>query len=183
MSGVIDWRNLAERLGAITYEEGGRSESGGTRIAEEALAFILGDDAIRDAVDYCVLEDPGSETARSVLRFIRPHVARQRCMEIFRAGEGRGGSADAIHLLSDVAVLSVLEWMPEIQANPNPHARAYAVRIIDQLWMTGEIEPDDGRPFLDIALRDEDEMVRGWATNLFELWERDAAFERGEDVD
>jgi hypothetical protein len=180
---TIDWRALAEALGAVTYTEGGRNEIGGTKTAEAALTFIVGDDLLRDAVDYCVTGESGAETARSVLRLLRPQVARDRCMEIFRAAEGRDQGAYAIYLLSDVADLSVLEWIPEIQANPNPLARAYSVRIIDQLWMIGDIEPDEGRPFLEATLRDTDEMVRRAPENLLEMWERDAAIERGEDVD
>ena len=180
---AVDWRDLAERLDAITYQENGRMESGGTNVAEKALALIVGDDFVRQTTDYCVSGEPGSETARSVLRLLRPQVARDRCIEIFRMSDGSVRGAAAIHLLSDVADLSVLQWMPEIQANSDIFVRAYSARIIDQLWMGGDLEPEEGRPFLDALLRDTDDMVRNAAKRLLEMWERDAALERGEDFE
>jgi hypothetical protein len=69
--GPIDWKALAENLGTLSAD----GESGGDDVGREAIALILGEDALRSAVDYYVDYPKGFEPARSVLHLLRPVVA------------------------------------------------------------------------------------------------------------
>ena len=59
----IDWEGLAKSCG--TLQDHG--EIGGDRIGREAIAQILGEDALTSAVDHYVHHRRGSALARSVL--------------------------------------------------------------------------------------------------------------------
>jgi polyhydroxyalkanoate synthesis regulator phasin len=68
--------------------------------------------------------------------------------------------------------------MEELQSNENPLVRAFAVGIIDQLWMKGEIEADEGRVFVEPVLDDSDGRPRSRAQQLLDLWEHDERVDR-----
>src|SRR5262245_25985198 len=93
--GPIDWRALAERLGAL--RAGG--ESGGSELGRRALEAILGPEALRAAVDYYAAGLPGAELARSVLALLRPWPAMERCLEVWRSDAGSTARRAAVELL------------------------------------------------------------------------------------
>jgi hypothetical protein len=168
MSG-IDWRGIAEALGTITWTDSGRSEQGGTRLACEALVKIIGDEALRDAVDFYVSGQPGNELARSILWLLSPPAAMERCREIFRTSDDAQEQSDAIGLLQVVADRRVLDWIPEFQASENPGVRTWAVGILDQLLiMKDAITQDETRPLLECALADPHEAVRARAQQVLD---------------
>jgi hypothetical protein len=178
---TIDWRDLADTLETITLSEQGHSERGGTDVAKSALTLILGDAALRDAVDFYVAGGPGSETARSVLWMLRPPAAMERCREIILTSDDEQEAADAANLLQVVADRRVFDWLPELLASRNPGVRAWTVGIIDQLViMTGEIELDEAMPLLDKALVDPAEQVKDRARQVLEMADHDARLARAE---
>lgn len=171
----IDWRSLAETLGAITWTDRGRQESGGTRIACDALIELIGDEALRDAVDFYVSAEPGHELARSVLWLLGPPAAMERCRKIFRDFDDLQEQADAINLLQVVADRRVLDWVPEFMASGNDGVRVWAIGIIDQLLiMKGEIELEEAMPLIEKALADPYQAVRSRAQQILE-WAQEAA--------
>jgi hypothetical protein len=75
MSAEINWEKLAVDLGLLTAQ----GEHSGSGEARRALEIILGEDALRAAVDYYVAHGRGGELARSVLWQLRPWSAMSRC--------------------------------------------------------------------------------------------------------
>lgn len=175
----IDWRDLANTLGSITWTDNGRSEHGGTGVAAKALTLVLGDDAIRDAVDFYVSGAPGNGVARSVLSMLSPPAAMNRCREIILTSEDEQEAADAANLLQVVADRRVFDWLPELLASKNVGVRVWTIGVIDQLViMNGEVELEEAMPLLDKALSDPAEQVRNRARQLLEIAEEDARIER-----
>ena len=156
----IDWQELAQKLGYITYEGSLRKESGGTKNARMALAEIVGDEALRDAVDYYVSGKPGDETARSVLWLLQPPCAMERCHEIFKLSQDQEERSVAINLLQVVADARVLAWVPEYLADPNTGVQIWGIGIVDQLSWSGNAEPEECLPIVEAALKHPNERVR-----------------------
>jgi len=156
----IDWEELAKKLGYITYEGSLRKESGGTKNARMALAEIVGDEALRDAVDYYVSGNPGNETARSVLWLLQPQCAMERCHEIFKFSQDQEERSFAINLLQVVADSRVLAWIPEYLADPNPSVQIWGIGIVDQLSWSGNAELEECLPIVEAALQHTNERVR-----------------------
>jgi len=165
MADRVDWHSLAETLGTIKRTENGKSESGGSRVAARALIHILGNKFFLDAVDYTLSWSDGSEASRSVLQFLKPKVAADQCMEIFRSAHTDQRAADAVYLLSDLADMDALKWLDEIFASRLPIVRNYGLRIIDQLWMS-DLEADEAVKLIEPILADEDPLVAENAKKL-----------------
>ena len=180
MTGTIDWTALAERLETITWTEGGRRELGGTRVARQALAELLGEELLVSAVEHYLKHEPGDETARSVLLELKPPVAMDRCLAVFESDPDIDRVRTAIELLRWVADLRALAWYPSIMAHEDEMVRVWGTRLIDQLWMSGELEAEDAMSYLTPALTDRSEIVRSNAEQVIEMLEQDMALERAQ---
>lgn len=95
MSESIDWEALAVQVGALT----GDQESGGRLYAQRAIEILLGEDNMRQAVDYYILGEPGSELARFVLWQIHPWSAMKHCYDICKSNADIEVRRSAIELL------------------------------------------------------------------------------------
>lgn len=176
MSTDIDWRAIADELGTITFTDGGHTESGGTQIATDALNIIVGNQIAVSAVDFYLSHVPGYEVARSILKLLRPADATHRCLEIFRHSPDSDEACDAVELLRSIATNATLEHFDELFRSKNARTRVWTVGMLDDLWMAGELEIDDGQPYLEIALKDPDQGVVTRANYLKELWQREEQF-------
>ena len=172
MISSIDWRGLAEKIGTITWTEHGRSESGGTGVACDAITDILGDAALREAVDFYVSGQPGNEMARSVLILLKPPAAMERCREIFREPSDKQEAIDAINLLKMVADRRVLEWIPEFMESDIEGVRMWTLGILDQLLIMQEvITPEEAMPYFRQALADSSNSVRAQAQEILDVFQ------------
>ncbi|MCL9998956.1 MAG: HEAT repeat domain-containing protein [Erythrobacter sp.] len=168
MSEPVDWGALAGKLGTITPSEHGWSERGGTAVAYDAIE-ILGASVLREAVDFYVSGEPGFEVAKSVLMFLKPSAAMERCREIFRDPADPQQAADAIELLRMVADRRVLDWIPELMASENEAVRIWTLGILDQLLVMQEsITPEEAAPIFKQALADPSDNVRSQASRFLE---------------
>jgi hypothetical protein len=166
----VDWSELAQQMGLLSVEDGANTERGGTTIGREAAARILGKDVLVSAVDHHLTYQPGWELARSFLMVLKPYVAMERCLAIFRTSEDADIKASAICLLKDVADRRVLEWMPEIASSPIPTVRYWSLGIIDQLLiMQNEIELSDALPIVTKLRNDPDLHVREHAEQILQM--------------
>ena len=166
----VDWSALAQQMGTVRVIDGGRAERGGTAIGYDAVARIVGEDVIVSAVEHHLTYELGSELARSVLMVLRPYVAMERCLEIFRTSEDSETKASAICLLNYISDRRVLEWLPEITSSADPAVRVWAVGVIDQLLiMQNEIELEEAMPFVTALLNDPDAGVGERAGQLMEM--------------
>jgi len=175
----IDWRALAEKLGTITLTEHGRQESGGTKIARDAIAELIGEDALRAAVDFYVSGAPGFETAKSVLELLKPPAAMDRCHEIFLASSDEDAVNLAINLLQHIADQRVLERVPLYLASESLGARHWGIGIVDYLVTFGGTDLEDAMPVLTTALAHDDPCIRERAQDIIDEAHRAEALARG----
>src|SRR5688572_24143069 len=129
MEDNIDWKALAVRLG--TLSEGG--ESGGSNYAREAIELLLGEDNLRESVDYYISGAPGSELARSVLWLIRPWSAMRYCYEIYKSEADIETRRMAVELLRVVADKRALSWVVEFLGDEDSGIQTWGVEMLEQL--------------------------------------------------
>jgi hypothetical protein len=136
----IDWAALAKELDC--------ESRGGTKYARGALSSLLGDDAIREAVDYYISGRSGAGLARSVLWHIHPRVGIEYCYQIFKEETDLDRRRSAVELLRVVADESALKWVPEFLDDPDEGIQAWGAGVVDQLLWSGFIYEVDCRDIL-----------------------------------
>ena len=107
----IDWPLLAQRLAARGYEGHGSTQ------AMAVLELMIGEEAIRQAVDYYVAWKPEAELARNVLWRLRPWSAMQRCDEIYHSSADIAQCRAATDLLRVVADERAPDWIDKFLAD------------------------------------------------------------------
>lgn len=127
MNEPIDWPLLAQRLAARDYEGYGSDH------AMAALELIIGEEAIRQSVDFYVASEPEAELARAVLWRLRPWSAMQRCYEIYHSGADIEYRRAAIDLLRVVADERAFDWIEEFLADPDEGIQGWGIGVLDQL--------------------------------------------------
>lgn len=85
-----------------------------------ALCHLIGDEALRAAVDYSVDMRPAGEMARCALMILRPAVAVARCLEIYRTDPDRQRRLMAAGTLSWVASYDDLPIVQELFEDSDP---------------------------------------------------------------
>lgn len=170
---AIDWRDLAERRGTITWDKHGHGERGGPQIARDALSLIIGDDVFRAAVDGYVSGQPGFEIARSALLQPGPPAAMERCREIFHGAADAQAAATATNLLNIVADGRVFDWLAQLLASDNVGARMRVFAIVDQLVsMRDDMDIEKVVALTGQGLADPDERVQSRAREVLGMIEQ-----------
>ena len=132
MNEPIDWPLLAQRLAARD------SKGYGSDQAMAALELIVGEEAVRQSVDYYVALKPEAELARAVLWRLRPWSAMQRCYEIYHSDADIEYRRTAIELLRVVADERALDWIEEFLADSDNGIQGWGIGVLDQLlWGSG----------------------------------------------
>lgn len=155
----IDWNALAGAIGADP-------DSGGDRIARRAIAHLLGDEALRRAVDWYVDGRPAAEHARSVLRLLHAPAARDRCVEIYRGDPDAERRRTAVELLRVVATGEDLPLVGEFLADADAGVRNWGIGMLDQLLFSGLADRDDAEPYLRTAEGHDSAYVREKAAEV-----------------
>jgi hypothetical protein len=156
MASTIDWKQLAQQLGTL----GPNSETGGTDVAQQAIAILLGEDELRATVDYYVCGGPGSELARSVLWLLRPWSAMRRCYEIYKSAATVEKRIAAVELLRVVADSRAIPWISEFLADSEPSIQNCGVGVLDQLLWGGGGDEEECAALLEIARNHSSPYVR-----------------------
>ena len=133
MTGHIDWKAIAVQLG--TLRAGG--ESSGSEQARKAIELLLGEDNLRESVDYYISGGPGSELARSVLWLIRPWSAMKYCYDIYKSGRDIESRRMAVELLRVVADGRALGWVVEFLEDENEAIQSWGAGVLGQLICSG----------------------------------------------
>ena len=141
---AIDWNALAGAIGADP-------DSGGDRIARRAVAHLLGDEAMRQAVDWYVDGRPAAEHARSVLWLLHPPAARERGLEIYRDDPDLTRRRLAVELLRVVATGEDLPLVAVFLADADAGVQNWGIGMLDQLLFSGLADPEDAEPHLRAA--------------------------------
>lgn len=178
MSEPVDWVALAYRLGTITDTEGGYSGHGGTEVATKAVVDLLGAEVILSAVDAVLAMDRGSEVARSVLRLLKPEVARQRCLEVINGPSRDAAHWEAGHLLSD---LCDRDWQPFYEAmaqHSDSAIRGLSMKLLENAVFAGWVEVSEAIELLSTFLADPASGVAAMAQQMIGNMEEDLALEQ-----
>lgn len=149
---VIDWQQLAIRFDALHLVD--------ERKAQLALAEIVGDDALRAAVDWYVDGKAGAELVRLTLWQLRPRAARDRCVEIWRSSDSPERRVTAIELLRAVATGEDLALIEELLSDPVEGVQVWGIGVLDQLLWSDLVEPEEAEALLASAATHSNEAVR-----------------------
>jgi len=144
MSEKINWKSLAEQLG--TLRDDGEISSAG--YARQAIEMLLGEENIRQAVEYYIGGKPGSELARDVLKEIQPWSAMEYCYDIYKSSADIRNRRLAVELLRAVADYRVLKWIPEFLGDEDEEIQMWGAGILDQLVYTGLLSGEDAEEVL-----------------------------------
>ena len=137
MSEPIDWLALSRSV------KQNKPPDHSSPTALVAVEKIIGEDVLRQAVDYYVALKPEYELARRVLWQLRPWSAMQRCYEIFRSDADIESRRTAIELLRVVADERVLDWVDEFLADSDVGIQNWAMGILDQMLFGGDIRNNE----------------------------------------
>src|ERR1041385_4743641 len=88
-------------------------EPAGSDAARRALELLLGEETLRQSVDYYVDVRPARELVRSVLWLLRPVSAMARCRELATPQNDIETRRSAVELLRVVADERALPWVIE----------------------------------------------------------------------
>lgn len=122
--------------------------------------MILGDEAIREAVEYYISGESGSELARSVLWHIHPRAGMDYCYQIFKEETDLDRRRSAVELLRVVADESALKWVPEFLNDPDEDIQVWGAGVVDQLLWSGLIDEQNSRDLLDAMENHKNAQVR-----------------------
>lgn len=142
----INWKQLAKEVGALN----GGSESGSRELAKRAIELLIGEDKIREAVDYYISGAAGSELVRSIIWAIHPVSAMEYCYEIYRSGADIETRRLAIGLLKVAADKRALKWVKEFLNDPDQEIQSWGLGVLDQL-LWSDLVYEDGKEMLEYA--------------------------------
>ncbi|MBL8152019.1 MAG: hypothetical protein JNN15_19030 [Blastocatellia bacterium] len=152
----INWELLASQMSTLR-ENGG---SGSSRHAQRAIEMLLGEDNIKQAVEYYITGKPGSELVRSVLSHIRPWSAMKHCYDIYKSDINIENKRVAIELLRVIADNRALEWIPEFLEDQDPDIQNWGLGVLDQLLWLRLVTPEEADRYLQIAEKHKSFHVR-----------------------
>src|SRR5262249_7036530 len=138
------WRELAARLGTLHAD----GERGGDYYGRQALVELLGADMLRDAVDYYLNREVGSELARSVLHLLRAAPAADRCLEVYQTETDPNKRAAAVELLRVVASECHLPWVLRFFNDPDPAIQNWGAGVLESIWNLGVMRWEELEPYV-----------------------------------
>ena len=157
----INWEKIAKELGTIQKLSGGAiAESGGNDYAKQAISKILGENTLKEAVDYYLKSKPGSELARSVLSLIRSPSALNYCFEIYNTNQNIKIRRNTVYLIQGIVDSSALPWVKIFLNDPDKEIQNSGAGVLDQLLWCEFIEPEDCNDELDILKKHQNSSVR-----------------------
>lgn len=154
---AINWSEIARGIGA-------QDGCGSTQMARLALEQILGEDALREMVDYYISQQPASELVRHVLWLLHPWSAMQRCYEIYKGNAPLEDRMSAVELLRVVADSRALQWIAEFLGDSDPAIQGWGVGVLDQLLWSHLVEQEDCSALLEQARMHSNPSVRDKAS-------------------
>jgi HEAT repeat protein len=162
----IDWERVAIQVGGIGHD--GQDQVVGTTGGRRALEILLGEDNIRDAVDYFISLRPGAFTAEMVLQILKSPVAMDRCLEIYRSEPGTNRACSAVFALGCMADDKALPWVREFLKDSNEAVRLNGLRVLQNI-LYGPLGDDDlatAKKLFELAASDPDLTVRKRASDI-----------------
>lgn len=171
MPNAVDWKTLAEQVG--TLRDNG--EVGDASYARQAIEILLGEEILRQAVDYYISGEPGSELVRYVLWQIHPWSAMNHCYHIYKSDADIEKRRLAIELLRVVADRRAMEWITEFLEEADPQIQMWGAGVLDQLLLSGLISEEEAEESLEKAEKHANPSVREIADSIRERLRRSAS--------
>jgi HEAT repeat protein len=112
------------------------------------------------AVEHYITYIDGSELARSVLILLRPKIAMDYCMKVYREDGNSDRRHSAIELLRSIGDRRAFEWVPELLSDPDPTIQTWGAGMVDQLLFAEFIGLDECTPILEIMSANPNPGVR-----------------------
>ena len=161
---AIDWKAIAKQVGDVSS----KSETSSTLTGRRALEVIVGEENVRDAVDYWISQKTGCFTAEMVLSIMRSKVAMDRCYEIYKAESGTENAIRAVFLLTSFADGAALSWVQEFLDDPNPSIRWNGLMVLRTILdcPLGDAAIASVMELLDKAEKDSDPEMRERAKQI-----------------
>lgn len=128
---AIDWKEVANQVGGL--DANGNELIAGTQGGRRALEILLGEQNLRDAVDYWNAQEPGCFTAEMVLSIIVSNVAMERCYEIYKIEHGSRNACSAVFLLGSFAGVEALPWVREFLDDAEQGIRLNGIRVLRRI--------------------------------------------------
>lgn len=173
---AIDWKEIARLVGDLNPD--GSEMGSGTTSGQRALELIIGEQNIRDAVDYWTTSEPGAFTAEMVLKIVGSTIAMERCYEIYKTEPGSDRAHAAIFLLAGIADDRALPWIPEFLNDNHQGMRWNGLAALQNI-LYGPIGGDGievACALLDKAEVDSDPRIRERATKIKGLLSSNLSF-------
>ena len=162
----IDWEKIAREVGGLSAD--GCEQVAGTVGARRALELIIGEQNIREAVDWCADERPGAFTAEMVLRILSSTVAMNRCYEIYKTEPGSHRAGTAVFLLYEMADYRILPWIREFIEDESHTIRWNGLMALSPI-LSGPVNDDHialAKELLSKAESDSDDRIRDQAAKI-----------------
>ena len=162
MNTQIDWQALASKLDLFTAN----GERSGDEAAQRALELIIGEDALRQSVDYYIAGGRGSMLARSVLWQLRPWSAMSYCYEIFNSQQELDIRRSAVELLRVVADRRAVPWITEFLNDSDAEIQSWGIGVLDQLLFSKLVESEEVEDLISTAEGHASQAVRECAERI-----------------
>lgn len=176
----INWQSLAERVGAISQPENEIAnlnnflEIGSSDLARRAIEVLIGENNLRDAVDYYISGQPGCELVRHILWQLHSWTAMEYCYEIYRStSRDLDSRRMAIELLRVVGDRRALIWIDEFLEDGDEYIQRYGIDLLDRLLSSDLIYPENARNLLAKSMNHRNSYVREKANDLVIMIEAD----------
>jgi hypothetical protein len=153
----VEWGKLAMELGAVNLQ--------GTHLSLAAIETLLGEDFFIQAVEYCISLEEGWGLPEGVLRILRP-LGMKHCYHIYKTSHDLEKRRSAAWLLKYTSDRKVLEYIPELLADPDEQIQRMVVQILDQMLFWRAINYEDIIPLLEIAANHPNEEVQKFAIGI-----------------
>ncbi|HEX8127777.1 MAG TPA: hypothetical protein VF527_01520 [Pyrinomonadaceae bacterium] len=162
MPETINWKSLAEHLG--TLRDGG--EVGGSSYARQVIESLIGEENLRQAVEYYIDGKPGCELARSVLWQIQPWSAMKHCYDIYKSDGDIGKRRIAVELLRVVADRRAMGWITEFLEDKDQEIQIWGMGLLNQLVSSGSLSESETEELLTQAGTHANPSVREIAASI-----------------
>jgi hypothetical protein len=176
----INWQSLAERVGAISQSKDrienvdNWAESSSSDLARVAIEVLIGENNLRDAVDYYISGQPGCELVRHILWQLHSWTAMEYCYEIYRSQDlDLNSRRRAIELLIFVGDRRSLIWIDEFLEDGDEYIQCYGIDLLDRLLYSDLIYPENARNLLAKSVNHPNSYVREKTTDLIIAIEAD----------
>jgi hypothetical protein len=176
----INWQSLAEKVGAISQSNDRLenvddwSESGSSDLGRQAIEVLIGENNLRDAVDYYISGQPGCELVRHILWQLHSWTAMEYCYEIYRStSRDLNSRRMAIELLKVVGDCRALIWIDEFLEDGDECIQNCGIDLLSQLLFSDLIYPENARNLLVKSMNHGNAYVREKANDLVIMIEAD----------